>query len=149
VLTTVTGAMVGAILMGIIADRIRRSTAVMIAAGLASCVYLSVGLVDDPTAPWVFGLLAIMGVAEISAFVSSQALVGQQAPEARRGAVIGFFGVAGAVGILVGTAGGGWLFAKFSPSTPFVLFGILNGIVCVAAFFARGKVIKPGTNELG
>ncbi len=149
VLTTVTGAMIGAILMGVIADRIRRSTAVMIAAGLASCVYLSVGFVDDPTAPWVFGLLAVMGVAEISAFVSSQALVGQQAPEARRGAVIGFFGVAGAVGILVGTAGGGWLFGKFGPSTPFVLFGVLNGVVCVAAFFVRRKVIKPGTNELG
>ena len=62
-----------------------------------------------PTETWVFGLLAVMGVAEISAFVSSQALVGQQAPAEHRSALIGFFGVAGAFGILIGTVGGGWL----------------------------------------
>ena len=70
-----------------------------------------------------------MGVAEISAFVSSQALVGERAPAKRRGAIIGLFGVSGAGGILIGTAGGGWLFANYGPSTPFVLFGFLNGIV--------------------
>ena len=77
------------------------------------------------------GLLGVMGVAEISAFVSSQALVGERAEPTRRGAIIGLFGVAGAIGILVGTAGGGWLFAQFGPSTPFVLFGCLNGLVCL------------------
>ena len=98
-------------------------------AGLAAAVYLSIFLVEDPTAPWILGLLAIMGVAEISAFVSSQALVGERAAANRRGAIIGLFGVAGAIGILVGTAGGGWLFANFGPSTPFVLFGCLNAVV--------------------
>ncbi|CAA0081280.1 Uncharacterised protein [Zhongshania aliphaticivorans] len=149
ILTTVTGAMIGAIAMGFIADKIRRSTAVTLAAGLAGCVYLSVGLVDDPTSPWVFALLGIMGVAEISAFVSSQALVGQQAPRARRGAVIGFFGVAGAVGILVGTAGGGWLFAAFSPSAPFVLFGVLNMLVFISSLIIRSKIINPNSAEPG
>ncbi|MGJ8687600.1 MAG: MFS transporter [Spongiibacteraceae bacterium] len=149
VLTTVSGAMVGAILMGFIADKLRRSTAVILAAGLATCVYLGVGLIDDPTAPWVFGLLGIMGVAEISAFVSSQALVGQQAPAERRGAVIGFFGVAGAIGILIGTAGGGWLFARFGPTAPFVLFGCLNLVVFVCALVVRNKVVNPQSGEAG
>jgi MFS family permease len=149
ILTTVTGAMIGAIAMGLIADRIRRSTAVMFAAGLACCVYLAVGFVDDPTAPWVFGLLGVMGVAEISAFVSSQALVGQQAPTERRGAVIGFFGVSGAIGILIGTAGGGWLFAKLGPSAPFVLFGVLNGVVFITSIFIRSKIFKPGSEQAG
>lgn len=143
VLTTVSGAMVGAILMGFISDRIRRGTAVMLASGLAAAVYLSVSFVDDPTAPWVFVLLGVMGVAEISAFVSSQALVGQQAPAARRGAVIGFFGTAGAVGILVGTAGGGWLFGAISPAAPFVLFGALNAVVFVWAILVNNKISKP------
>lgn len=143
VLTTVTGAMIGALLMGYISDRVSRSTAVMLASGLAAVVYLSVSFVTDPTAPWVFGLLAVMGVAEISAFVSSQALVGQQAPAARRGAVIGFFGVAGAFGILVGTAGGGWLFSHINPAAPFVLFGVLNTVVCLWAARVRNKVVVP------
>ena len=131
VMTVVTGALVGSLLMGYINDRVTRVTAVTLASGLAALVYLSIFFVDDPTAPWVLGLLAMMGVAEISAFVSSQALVGERAEPTRRGAIIGLFGVAGAIGILVGTAGGGWLFAQFGPSTPFVLFGCLNGLVCL------------------
>jgi MFS family permease len=129
VMAVVGGALVGSILMGYISDKVSRVTAVSLASGLAAVVYLSIYLVEDPTAPWVMGLLAVMGVAEISAFVSSQALVGERAAANRRGAIIGLFGVAGAVGILVGTAGGGWLFATFGPSTPFVLFGVLNGLV--------------------
>jgi len=86
-------------------------------------------LVTDPTASWVMVLLTIMGIAEISAFVSSQALVGERADADRRGAIIGMFGVSGAIGILIGTAGGGWLFANLGQSTPFVLFGVLNCLV--------------------
>ncbi|QFU76476.1 MFS transporter [Halioglobus maricola] len=137
VLMVVTGALIGSLLMGYINDRVSRVTAVTLASGLAAAVYLSIFFVDDPTAPWVFGLLAVMGVAEISAFVSSQALVGERANPERRGAIIGLFGVAGAVGILVGTAGGGWLFATFGPSTPFVLFGVLNGVVFVWSMLVR------------
>ena len=129
VMAVVSGALVGALVMGYINDKVSRITAVSIASGLAAAVYLSIFLVEDPTAPWILGLLAIMGVAEISAFVSSQALVGERAAANRRGAIIGLFGVAGAIGILVGTAGGGWLFANFGPSTPFVLFGCLNAVV--------------------
>ena len=129
VLIVVSGAMVGALAMGYLSDKISRVRAVTFASGLAALVYLSMFFVDDPTAPWVMALLGVMGIAEISAFVSSQALVGERAPAKRRGAIIGLFGVSGAVGILIGTAGGGWLFAHFGPSTPFVLFGFLNGIV--------------------
>ncbi len=139
VLTTVMGAMVGSLLMGYISDKVTRVTAVAMAAGLAALVYLAIFFVDDPTETWVFFLLGLMGVAEISAFVSSQALVGQQAPAERRGAVIGFFGVAGAIGILVGTAGGGWLFRSVGPSAPFVLFGFLNLLVFIWALRVRAR----------
>jgi MFS family permease len=137
VLTTVCGALVGSVLMGYISDKVSRVTAVAMAAGLAAVVYLSMFLVNDPTETWVFFLLGFMGIAEISAFVSSQALVGQQASASRRGAVIGFFGVSGAIGILVGTAGGGWLYRSVGPSAPFVLFGALNFVVFLWALRAR------------
>ncbi len=137
VLVIVTGALFGALLMGYISDRIRRVTAVAAASGFTAVIYLALFLVDDPTAPWVFALLGLMGVAEISAFVSSQALVGQHAPVKLRGVIIGFFGVAGAVGILVGTSLGGLLFRSFSPSAPFVLFGGFNLLVCLWALQHR------------
>lgn len=147
-LATVFGAMVGALLIGFITDRISRAGAVTLSAGLAAAVYLSVGFIDDPTAPWVFALLGVMGIAEIGAFVSSQALVGQQAPASRRGAVIGFYGVMGAIGILVATAGGGWMFSNISPATPFVVFGVLNLVVFVWGYMVRDKVVPPAENRV-
>jgi MFS family permease len=138
-LMVVGGALVGAIIMGFIADKVSRVTAVSMASGLAGLVYLSMFLVDDPTAPWVMILLGIMGIAEIAAFVSSQALVGERASAERRGAIIGVFGVSGAIGILIGTAGGGWLFANFGQSTPFVLFGILNSLVFFWSLRVRSR----------
>ncbi|HEY8568558.1 MFS transporter [Microbulbifer sp.] len=146
VLATVAGALLGSMMMGFIADRTSRVTAVAMASGLAAAVYSAVFLVSDPSANWVVGLLFVMGIAEISAFVSSQALVGQQAPEAYRGATIGFFGVAGAFGILLGTSGGGVLFAKISPSAPFVLFGALNFAVFVWSLWLRQR-LHQGTPE--
>lgn len=137
VITVVSGAMVGSLLMGYISDKVSRVTAVSLASGLAAAVYLAIFFVDDPTETWVFFLLGLMGIAEISAFVSSQALVGQQAPAARRGAVIGFFGVSGAIGILVGTAGGGWLYRSVGPSAPFVLFGVMNLLVFIWSLQVR------------
>lgn len=139
VLVIVTGAMLGAILMGFLSDRIRRVTAVAVASGLTAAVYLSLFFVSDPTAPWVFALLGLMGIAEIGAFVGSQALIGQQAPAALRGVIIGFFGVAGAVGILVGSAGGGLLFRGIGPSAPFVMFGLFNVLVLIWALLQRSR----------
>ncbi len=137
VLAIVTGALIGSILMGMLADRMRRISAVALASGVTACVYLSMLFVDDPTAGWVFVLLGMMGIAEISAFVASQALIGQQATPALRGVIIGFFGMAGAVGILVGTTAGGYLFRDLGPSAPFVLFGAFNLAVCLWALKQR------------
>jgi MFS family permease len=131
------GAIVGSLVMGWLSDKITKVSAIALAAGLASLAYLGMGLVTDPTALMVFGLLGVMGVAEISAFVSSQALVGERAPSNRRGAVMGFFGVAGAIGILIATLGGGYLFSKVAPNAPFVLFGCLNLGVFVWAIWLR------------
>jgi MFS family permease len=143
IMMTVTGALIGAILMGYISDRVSRVTAVTMASGLAAAVYLAIYFVDDPTADWVKVLLFVMGVAEIGAFVSSQALVAQQASVKRRGAVIGFFGAAGAVGILVASGGGGWLFKHVGPHAPFVLFGVLNLVVFIWSLLVRHKVVVP------
>lgn len=139
ILMVVVGALIGSVLMGYFSDKLSRVRAVSVASGLAAIIYSAMYFVSDPTQPWVLGLLLVMGIAEISAFVSSQALVGESAPQKRRGAVIGFFGVAGAVGILMATAGGGALFAKYGPSTPFVVFGALNLIVFIWSCFVNAN----------
>lgn len=143
ILTVVTGALVGSLLMGFIADRISRAAAITLAAGFAALIYMSMFFVSDPTAPFVKVLLFMMGIAEISAFVSSQALCGQQAKPQHRGAIFGFFGVAGAVGILIGTKGGGMLFDQVGPSAPFVVFGTLNLVVFLWGLAVHRKVKVP------
>lgn len=142
-LMVVLGALFGSLLMGKLADKISRAAAIPVAAGLAAAVYMSMFFVEDPTAPWVKVLLFIMGVAEISAFVSSQALAGQQAEPQHRGAIFGFFGVAGAVGILIATKGGGILYDAYGPSTPFVVFGALNLVVFMWGLLVYRQVRVP------
>lgn len=139
VMTTVSGALFGTVVMGFLFDRMSRVSAVMLASGLAAVVYFATGLVQDPTETWVFGLLFLMGIAEISAFVSSQVLVGEYAPVERRGAIIGVFGTAGAIGILIGSGVGGLLFDAVGPGSPFLLFGVLNGLVFLWAVWVRRR----------
>lgn len=141
VLVTIFGALIGSIIMGYIFDRFNRITAVTFASGFAGSVYLMTYFVDDPSSYWVMGLLFLMGIAEISGFVGSQALVGQYAPKSQRGVVIGFFGVAGAIGILIGSVGGGQLYRSFGPSSPFILFGFLN--LCVFFWSLRVNARYP------
>jgi hypothetical protein len=58
--------------------------------------------------------------------------------------LLAFFGVSRAFGILLGTAGGGWLFATFGTSTPFVLFGFLNLVVFLRSLkVRRASLVVP------
>ena len=50
ILYVVSGALIGSILMGVVADKITRAAAVPVAAGLAAAVYMSMFFVSDPTA---------------------------------------------------------------------------------------------------
>lgn len=136
---TILGALVGSVLMGFLADRISRVMAVVLSSGLAAAVYLGVFFLESPLVGSAKGLLFVMGVAELSAFVSSQALVGQAAPAEQRGTVVGFFGAAGAMGMLVGTFFGGKLFQTVGPTAPFVLFGALNLVVFLWALRVRNS----------
>ena len=70
-----------------------------------------------------------VGIGEISGVIASQALIGEQAPAATRGSVVGVFGFFGAIGILIATKAGGHLFDSIHPSAPFVLMGVINAVI--------------------
>lgn len=129
-------------IMGIIIDRVNRVSAVIFGMGLASIGYASMYFVDDPTNRIYWLLFAVLGIGQISAFFSSQALVGQEAPVKERGAVVGFFSGSGAVGILVATSVGGILFDTWMLTGPFVFVGALNFCIFVFAIIVRVK--SPG-----
>ena len=140
---TVLGALCGAILMTVISDRIRRVTAVTLSAGLASLVYIGIWTLDNPFSSYGKILLFLMGVAELCAFISSQVLAAEQAPANRRGAVTGFFGAAGALGMLVATGLGGILSKTIGPSAPFIGFGFFNLAVFIWSLAVFKKIKTP------
>ena len=145
---TVLGALFGAILMTIFSDRVRRVTAVILSSGLASIVYLGIYTLENPFSTYGKVLLFFMGVAELCAFISSQVLAAEQAPAHRRGVITGFFGAAGALGMLVATGLGGFLSKTIGPSAPFIGFGFFNLFVFIWSLAAYKKIKTPETELL-
>ncbi len=119
--------------IGLICDRIDRVKAVALALFLAAIGYSSLGLVDDTSSAAMIIASVFVGIGEISGVIASQALIGEQAPAATRGSVVGVFGFFGAIGILIATKAGGHLFDGIHPSAPFVLMGAINAVIFLLA----------------
>ena len=60
---------------------------------------------------------------------------------------IGLFNLSGAVGILVASLVGAFTFDSWRPAAPFILFGILAGIVLIWAFIVKNKVVPVEENK--
>ena len=134
-------ALLGAPFFGIMADRINRVTALMIAASFSAIGYLSTFFITDPFGPAMIFSLIFIGLGEISGVISSGVLIAQQAAKDVRGSVIGVFSFCGAVGILVATKIGGILFDGWRAAGPFVLFGVFSIFVIIWGFIVRDKVV--------
>lgn len=134
-------ALLGAPFFGIMADRINRVTAVMIAATFSAIGYLSTFFITDPFGPAMIVSLIFIGLGEISGVISSGVLIAQQSPREVRGSVIGFFSFCGAIGILVATKIGGSLFDGWREAGPFVLFGMFSVVVIIWGFIVRDRVV--------
>ncbi len=127
--------------IGLLIDRIDRTTALITGSAIGAVAFLGIGMVDDPLSREALPWFAMLGVGQTSCFLASQALIGQEADIRERGAVIGMFGICGAIGILVATSVGGQLFDAWMRAAPFVLIGIGNAAVFVLAAIVR--VVAP------
>ncbi len=130
------------LIFGFILDRISRVTGVIIAMALGAAGYLSMGLITSPLDYAMLPAFAILALGSSSSIQSSMSLVGQEAPKTERGAIIGMNGLFGAIGIMLGTLVGGWLFDTWAPYGPFVLIGIAQTILLVLAIIVR--CVAPG-----
>jgi MFS family permease len=128
--------------MGLLLDRVNRVTGTAVAMTLAGLGFLFMDMVEDPLLPPAFIFFALLGVGQISAFAGAATLIGQEAPLAKRGAVVGMFNISGAVGILFATSVGGRLFDSVGPHAPFELIGILTIVTVIFAVIVRWK--SPG-----
>ena len=135
-----------AFFIGRFVDRVNRVFAVCIAFAVAGAAYLGMALVEDPYLNIALVACVFVGIGEIAVIITGNTLLGQEAPKARRGAVVGVFGFIGAVSILCTNYFGGIVFDKISRVAPFVMMGIVNLIVALVAlivlFCAPGMSAK-------
>jgi len=128
---------------GFILDRIPRLTGVVLAFGLAAVGYGALGLVPDPLGPGMLPMAVLTGVGEASAVVAAGTFIGQEAPAANRGVVLGTFGVAGALGMLVLTLLGGQAYDQIGGGAPFAMMGVVNLAVAAVALAVRHHSLRP------
>ncbi len=127
-----TSGLMFAIVFGLMLRRIDRITAGVIAMLVASLGYLAGGFVGDPRSASIAPVAILLGLGQVAAIVSSQVVLGREAPIAVRGAVFGLASVAASLGILFTNGVGGWLYDAVGHGAPFFLIGGIN--FCIMLF---------------
>lgn len=137
-------ALLAAPVFGILADRLDRVTALAVALGVSAIGYGSTFFVADPFGGTMIFCAIFIGLGEVGCIITSGVLISQQSPEHNRGAIIGTFNLCGAVGILVASVAGGWLFDHWREPGPFVAYGVLALIMMAAAVgLSRSRSAAP------
>jgi MFS family permease len=136
-------ALVWAPLLGPLLDRMDRVSALAVCMALAAIGNLALLFLDDPLASGGSFFFILLGIGQISVFLGGQSLIGQEAPLAQRGSILGAFNVAGAIGILLMTAIGGRLFDQIDPRAPFVVIGVVNILLVLASIYVRIRHPHP------
>ena len=129
-------------IFGYLLDKLNRVTGMALAMLLAAIGYSSMGLINSPLENAALPLFVILAIGQGSAIIASVTLVGQEASPAERGTVVATNGWFGAIGILIASLFGGYLFDSISPAAPFVMIGIFQAGVFVYAVILR--LTSPG-----
>ena len=124
---------------GIMSDRLHRVTAMAITLAIGAVGYGSTFFLEDPFGLPAIGSLILIGMAEVGCIITSGVLIAEQAPPRLRGSVVGIFTLSGAVGILIASVVGGYLFDYWLNTGPFVFFGMISAVVCLWALILRSS----------
>ncbi|TKB46070.1 MFS transporter [Thalassotalea mangrovi] len=134
-------ALLTAPLFGLLTDKINRVNALAVACLLTFIGYAGTYFVTDPFGGFMIAIVIVVGLSEIGAIITSGVLISQQTAEKNRGAVIGIFNLCGAIGILVSSVIGGYLFDHWKNAGPFVFVGFCGLIVFIWALVVKNKVV--------
>jgi MFS family permease len=135
-LAIITGAsLLWAPVVGFFIDRFHRLACVCAALLVAGIGYTLLGLQIHPFTPLGYLGAILVGVGQMSVILTVTGLLGQETPIDVRGSVIGFASLCGAVGILVTSLAGGYVYDHWMISGPIVLTGLAN--LAIFAFALR------------
>ena len=124
--------LVFAIIFGLMLRKMDRITAGVVAMLVAALGYVAGGFVGDPRSASIVPVAILLGLGQVAAIVSSQVVLGREAPLDVRGAVFGLASVAASIGILFTNFAGGQLYDSVSHGAPFFLIGGVN--FCIMLF---------------
>jgi MFS family permease len=130
-----TSALLWAPVLGWLNDRYDRTLIMAVSLLLAFAGYCVMGLFGDPQGDWLVPASILLGIGQISVTQACATLIGQESPAQLRGAIVGTFSVSGAAGILFVTSVGGRMYDGVGPEAPFILIGLLNGLLAFAALW--------------
>lgn len=131
-------------IFGVLSDKLGRVRAVVLAAGLTAAVFTATLIISNPLSGLIFVLGIFLGFVQISGVITAGALVAKQAPEDVRGAVMGFYGFCGALGIMFAFLVGGFLFDQWMYQGPFILVAALCLVVVVWGLIVNQKLDIKG-----
>ena len=120
-------------IFGWILDRVDRVAGLAGAMVLAGIGYASLGMLQNPLGTGMYVAAAFVGMGEMAANISATSLIGKEAPDRGRGAVLGVYSLSGAFGIMLVAKVGGWLFDEWKPVGPFLLMAGANGLMFTLA----------------
>jgi MFS family permease len=111
---------------GVLLDRVHRLACLVGSLLIAGIGYTFLGLQDHPFEAGGIAGAVLVGIGQMSVILSSTALLGQEAPVDKRGAVVGLAAFCGAVGILTTSVVGGFLYDHWRISGPVIFVGLVN-----------------------
>lgn len=129
---------------GVLADKIGQIRVVTLSLLLTGVSFAATLLISNPLGWTIIPLGLFLGASQIGGIISAGALIAKQAPEEERGAVMGFYGFCGALGIMFTFLLGGLLFDRWLYQGPFVLVGLLALIVALSSVFVERYVAVKG-----
>ncbi|MGI9290177.1 MAG: MFS transporter [Gammaproteobacteria bacterium] len=124
-------------LFGILNDKLDRVTGLIIAMGLAVVGYIGFGSLADPISGLAIPVGIVLGCGQVASIIAGQTLIGQEADPRIAGSTLGAFNAFGAIGTLVGSVVGGYLFDLWTFGGPFLMMGMASGVVMIAAIGVR------------
>ncbi len=130
--------------IAIMADRVDRVTNLTIGIALAAIGYFALGLSPDPfNSGLIYLVVVLAGIGEAAMIISVPALIGQEAPSALRGSIIGVAATFGALGIIASNKAAGYLFDNWDYQGPFLFMGTLNICMLLWAIKVQATTQTP------
>ena len=132
--------------IAIIADKVDRVANLAIGIALAAIGYFALGFAPNPfESNLIYLVVLLAGIGEAAVIISVPALIGQEAPSALRGSIIGVSATFGAVGIILANKAAGFLFDNWSYQGPFLFMAGLNCLMLVWAIVVRTREPQPSS----